>query len=1156
MSASLTQVFAQVQRWTSSPCTVEAADVVLLERFVQGRDEAAFAALVARYGAMVLRSCRRVLGDAQESEDAFQATFLILARKAPTLRRPEALPGWLHGVARRVALKARTKSATRFSQTQLPETLSDPRSDPLTRLTARELLTVLDEEVQRLPSAQRSAVVLCCLEGHTQEEAARVLGWSTGSLKGHLERGRRRLHVRLTRRGIALSAALAVVAVSHGEAVSALLRQSTVRAALGGVAGSPMAAALAESVLKGTFAGMLASVTALMLTMALSVSAVALVYRAPEIEPPGNKTPDAPAAPKEADADKSEKRVDAQGDPLPAGAIARLGTVRFRPGRTIAWLIFLPDGKRLVSVGHDGAWVWDIATGKELGHLTPPTGKVWAGGCVTPEGGGIVAAVSQTGSPLELWDLDSGKKVGTLGERCRPPIRFSPDGKLLATPSEDNRTIVDIWDVASRKKLRTWTAHSKQVMPFAFSADSRQLLTNGLYDEVRVWDVATGKKLQEFRPLNPETFASINFFLRHGALSPDSKLIAFIEGDEKREPTPGKLEWKERISLRDVSTGKVVRQLTCPVFEIFPGQQPVPFRGLTFTPDGKELIASGPDHCLRIWEPHSGKELRPLPLEEWPGSLALSKDGKKLAVVTAWGTAVRVLDLKSGQPTTPPGGHLMPITMAALTPDGRTAVTGSLNGPPLVWDVATGRVRHRLEGHESLIDTLQLSGDGRTLYSSGWDKTLCVWDLATGQKWRRIPLKRDPSGAVAGMVKRHLVLTPNGQTLATLDSDKVIRIVDVVSGEERRHFQGPEDLLGMGLTPDGRSLVAWSVDHMVRVWDTATGRKLREYPLPRIVDEDRPRSPHEYYNAALSPDGRLLAMGPVDRRTPRNAEEANRPKKGSLILKDLTTSQIVRRLDNLPSEAGLLAFSPDGRTLVWTGFRNTNAIRLLEVASGCERRRLVGHRGEITALAFSADGRRLLSGCKDTTALVWDLAGRSPATLTAAELEALWADLAGADAARAYRAIHQLAAAPESSLPFLRKRLQPAAPVDEKRVARLLADLDNEDFAVRQKATAALRELSDQPLAAYRKALEGKPSLETRRRLEDLLEKAGSAWWDVSGERLRSLRAVEALELAGTKEAREILTVLAGGAPAARLSEQAKAALHRLASRERNGSPR
>lgn len=297
MTASLAHVFAQVQRWTSPPLA-DLSDAELLQRFVQQRDEAAFAELVARHGAMVLRSCRRVLGEVQASEDAFQATFLILACKAHTLRHPEELPGWLHGVARRVALKARTKSTARVPQTQLSDTLSDSRTDPLTRLTARELLTVLDEEVQRLPETQRSAVVLCCLEGHTQEEAARLLGVTPGSLKGHLERGRKRLHARLTRRGIALPAALALIAVSRGVAVSAVVQRSAVRAALGGAASSA-AAALAESVLKGMTASKFASVAALVMMMALATSAVALMSRTPAATPPANNPPAAPAAPED-----------------------------------------------------------------------------------------------------------------------------------------------------------------------------------------------------------------------------------------------------------------------------------------------------------------------------------------------------------------------------------------------------------------------------------------------------------------------------------------------------------------------------------------------------------------------------------------------------------------------------------------------------------------------------------------------------------------------------------------------------------------------------------------------------------------------------------------------------------------------------------------
>src|SRR5581483_9894573 len=173
MAASLGYVLAQIQRGISSRLE-DLTDAELLKRFLHSREESAFAALVARYGAMVLHTCRRILADTHQAEDAFQATFLILARKAQSLRQPDALPGFLHRIARRVAHKARSKAAAHASQTLLPEELPDSRFDPLARLTARELLSVVDKEIARLPKVQRSAVVLCCLEGHTQEEATRL----------------------------------------------------------------------------------------------------------------------------------------------------------------------------------------------------------------------------------------------------------------------------------------------------------------------------------------------------------------------------------------------------------------------------------------------------------------------------------------------------------------------------------------------------------------------------------------------------------------------------------------------------------------------------------------------------------------------------------------------------------------------------------------------------------------------------------------------------------------------------------------------------------------------------------------------------------------------------------------------------------------------
>jgi RNA polymerase sigma factor (sigma-70 family) len=235
----------------------EATDAALLDRFIERRDETAFAALVDRHARLVLHVCRRVLGNLHDAEDAFQAAFLVLARKAAAVRPREGLAAWLHGVAHRVALKARS---TRARQTRIDEPIAaplvDPHPTPPTDLAARELLTAVDEEVRRLPVNYRLPVILCCLEGRSLEEGARQLGWSLGSVKGRLERGRARLHDRLVRRGLMLSAALAAVELSPSAGAAAgVLLAPTVRSALAfaagrtvGEASSGQSAALAQEV--------------------------------------------------------------------------------------------------------------------------------------------------------------------------------------------------------------------------------------------------------------------------------------------------------------------------------------------------------------------------------------------------------------------------------------------------------------------------------------------------------------------------------------------------------------------------------------------------------------------------------------------------------------------------------------------------------------------------------------------------------------------------------------------------------------------------------------------------------------------------------------------------------------------------------------------
>src|SRR6516162_9346141 len=208
-------------------------DGQLLARFLATRDEAAFAALVRRHGPMVLGVCRRVLRHTQDAEDAFQATFLVFARKAASIRKHESLGSWLHGVARHTAQRLKAKTARRTTYEH--RLAGQPAGDSIDDLTWRELRGVLDEELHRLPEKYRSPLVLCYLEGKTQDEAARQLDWSKGTFRRRLEQGRDALGRRLTRRGLALSAVLSVPLLAGTTAKAVVpprLVEGTVRAGL------------------------------------------------------------------------------------------------------------------------------------------------------------------------------------------------------------------------------------------------------------------------------------------------------------------------------------------------------------------------------------------------------------------------------------------------------------------------------------------------------------------------------------------------------------------------------------------------------------------------------------------------------------------------------------------------------------------------------------------------------------------------------------------------------------------------------------------------------------------------------------------------------------------------------------------------------------
>ncbi len=289
-------VLQHLRRLAGPPPAAQPADAQLVERFTARRDEAAFADLVRRHGPMVLNVCRSVLRHEQDAEDAFQATFLVLARKAASVRQPGAVAGWLYEVAYRVALRAQAQAARRRSQEQKVTSMTP--TDPTLDMTLRDLHRVLHEELRRLPEKYRLPLVLCYLEGRSQDEAAGQLGWSKGAFRGRLDRGRKQLRRRLEARGITPSALLGAAAVVPRTTAEALVESVVRSAADGAGAGtlSPRVAALAGVVTRALLVTKIKTVATVVFAIGFVTAAAVWTHQALSAREP-EKAAQAPPTP-------------------------------------------------------------------------------------------------------------------------------------------------------------------------------------------------------------------------------------------------------------------------------------------------------------------------------------------------------------------------------------------------------------------------------------------------------------------------------------------------------------------------------------------------------------------------------------------------------------------------------------------------------------------------------------------------------------------------------------------------------------------------------------------------------------------------------------------------------------------------------------------
>jgi WD40 repeat protein len=596
------------------------------------------------------------------------------------------------------------------------------------------------------------------------------------------------------------------------------------------------------------------------------------------------------------------------------------------------------------------------------------------------------------------------------------------------------------------------------------------------------------------------------------------------------------------VRLYELTTGKQ-RQ--------WPGLHPVQGPGggvqaIAFNPDGTTLATAGNDHLIRLWNVKNGKSRRDLPISErWPRDIAFSPDGKTLAAGGFYGP-IHLLDVASGGALTALPGHEGFLRSAAVTNDGRTAVTCGSDRTIRVWDLASARERRRIDAG-GLINESVLSPDGQTviarMYSSDArdDTPLRRWNLADGQEIRAPEL-----------VSRSMKFAADGHTLATIHGDKA-EVREWPSGTLRRAIKLPPSplpgLTALGaivaISPDGKLLVTatrfatlrpdGSTDNSesgpMELLDTTTGSRLREL------------GSNDFRSALFTPTGELFIAS--YQRFPGSPRDQQSGSNDVISVLSPHTGRVIREIALPPKDWGFtaaMALSPEGRT-AYVGGRDGSIIAY-EVATGGLRYRLTGHSDRVTALAVHARSRRLVSGSTDTTALVWDTS--LPAVAAPEEFDAAWNDLTGADAAKAYRAMAAFAAAPVRAVRFIGERLPPAGPgPGDAVIDRLVADLGSADFARREQAEAELDKLAEVAADAIRARLAKATAAEPQRRLKRVVEKFDAP--TLSPARLREVRALELLEYLDSTESRAALETLAKGNPNARRTQDAAAALRRVA---------
>jgi WD40 repeat protein len=812
-------------------------------------------------------------------------------------------------------------------------------------------------------------------------------------------------------------------------------------------------------------------------------------------------------------------RVDAQGDTLPEGALARIGGVRLRHNGEIGLVAFAPDGKSLFSLGADQTFRrWDVEDGKELARFEKKGTMLYMSaqaaarlGGARMVGGGMLMV--KGGMVVDFYD----------GNGQAAPASHSADGKLLAVL--DNRNCAVVLETATGKTYRKMDLREPQGHLLAMSLDGKLLAVTEFSGEdnyVRMWDLTTDKELPQLKLGRQRMVTKLQF-------SHDGKLLAGLSGAQ--------------IRVWDVTTGKRIR-----LYEGHENQ----IMGIAFSHDGKYLASAAADGSLRVWETESEEEVKKLNRNDQAfTSVEFSPDGKFIIAgcadrnicVFSWVTEKEVV-LE---------GHEMPVMALAVSPDSKLLASADGGGAIRLWDLetckekaavkqpdrlhsfgaydggrtvalwtATGKIRHldTLTGmeHDSVPlpkeenMAVEVSPDGRlgVILNRGDEEGFVIWDGVKGKELFKVA--GHPGGTNAAG------FSPDSKMIVTSGGDGTVRLWKATTGKEVLQIANVNGF-GVTFSPDGK-LVAVMVEDSLCLYETATGNERCRMKMPNLDPQC----------LCFSPDSKLLIVS--------NSDEV-------LRVWDAVEGKLLRGLIGHQGRVQTVAFAPKGDMVASGGSDGT--VRLWKVQSGEELRSFEGHQGNVLHLAFSDDGRFVISSGSDNCILVWDATSRvaaKPRDNPGKRMDQFWADLLHEDGAIFAKAMAEMIGTPKETVKFLDGKLHPVPVVPAAIIQELIRELDHKTFAARQKATKELEKLEGQARIELEKVVAKPPSPEVQTRVKKLLDKLDSPL--VAPDDVRTLRAVEILERIGTNDARDLLRRLSRGAPGARLTTEAGESLARL----------